>query len=111
MDVSKIRTEKDLRAWLDLQQQQLEETSQFLVELKAQRQVSKMERTEARIETLAERGMDYDAAFEQAVRELEEQERQVQLEVDRERRERVALELESLTEEQERLLLEQDEED
>src|SRR5215203_3824245 len=106
MDVSKIRTEKDLRAWLDLQQQQLEETSQFLAELKAQRQVSKLERVEDRIELLASQGMDYGAAFELAVSELEEDEYKAQTRAAQAQRERVETELEELTPQEEQLLLE-----
>ena len=107
MDVSKIRTEKDLRAWLDLQQQQLEETSQFLAELKAQRQVNKLERTEGRIETLASQGMPYEQAFEVAVSELEEDEYKAQTRAEQATREKVALELEELSEAEEQRLLEE----
>ena len=111
MDTSKIRTEQDLKVFLQQQQRVLDELEAELNEKRTESATRRIELTEQRVAQLASQGMSYPDAFEQALAELEEQELEAKAKVDKERSERVALELGSLTEEQERLLLEQDEED
>src|SRR5829696_4439628 len=74
MDTSKIRTEKDLKVFLEQQQRVLDGLQQELSERRTESASRRIELTEQRIETLASKGMDYQAAFEMAVAELEEQE-------------------------------------
>jgi len=109
MDTSKIRTEKDLLAHLEAQQQRLEELQQELDEKRAESATRRLALAEERIEALASQGMSYEQAFVQVVDQLEETELQVKAEVDKERRARVQLEYESLSEEQAKLLVEAEE--
>jgi len=111
MDTSKIRTEKDLLAYLEAQQQKLDELRQELDERRAESASRRLELTEQKIETLASQGMPYEEAFEMVVAELEESEHKSQGKVERERAERIALELEALPPEQERAILELEDRD
>src|SRR5215203_5300256 len=106
MNIHEVRTEQDLKQYLAQQQQRIDETDKLLTKLKAQSQVSKLERVEDRIELLASQGMDYGAAFELAVSELEEDEYKAQTRAAQAQRERVETELEELTPQEEQLLLE-----
>ena|SRR5215203_6404920 len=107
MNIHEVRTEQDLKQYLAQQQQRIDETDKLLTKLKAQSQVSKLERVEDRIELLASQGMDYGAAFELAVSELEEDEHKAQTRAEQAQAKRVDLELEQMSEAQEQRLLEE----
>ncbi len=110
MDVNDIHTEKDLRYWIKLKDQELDKIAAQVDDLKAAGGARRMELAESRIARLHAAGVDYDQAFEQVLAELEASERQTQAKVEQAQRERIELELQELTPEQERLILEQGEE-
>jgi len=111
VNINQVKTAQDLKVFLEQQQRVLDELEAELNEKRTESATRRIELTEQRVAQLASQGMSYPDAFEQALAELEEQELEAKAKVDKERRERVGLELDELTPEQERLLLEQDEED
>ncbi len=110
MDIRDVRTEQDLRVYLDRQQQKLAALEEEISERRARSAARRMELAEAQIQALAKQGVPYDVAFERVTSELEAGELEARAKVDKERAERVALELEQLTEAEERLILGLDEE-
>jgi len=110
-NVDQVKTEQDLKKWLDQQQQQLAELSQQVNELKAQSSTRRLELAEHKIQRLSEEGMPYDQAFSQVVDQLEEDEHKARTRAEQATRERVELELEELTPQEEQAILELEDRD
>ncbi len=110
MDTSQIRNERDLKAWLEQQQAELAALRTQLNDLEVSSSAATLELAEDKVERLHAQGMDYNEAFELVTGELEASERQIKAKSEQAQRERIELELQELTPEQECLILEQGEE-
>jgi len=106
MDIHEVKTEEDLKRYLDQQHRRLNELEAELDEKRAESATRRLELAEAKIQRLSEQGLDYGDAFEQVISELEEEEFKAQTRAEQAQRERVARELEEMSDEEQRLLLE-----
>jgi hypothetical protein len=107
MDVNNIKTEQDLKVWLAQENRKLDDIHREINEVKAQSSARRLELAEARMQHLAELGMDYNEAFELVTRELEEQERKIRTKREQAQAEKTDLQLEEMSEDEETLMLEE----